>query len=114
MKTNIPSYKTGTLMAKRNRNIAIMEAVARHTYVVIDYEKITTNERLQYKIVPMKWSYRQLKVGLKKVLYAQDMNEDFKTKSFVHVNILKVLIGKKSVRPKNYMQEIYIKKDFLK
>ena len=103
------SYKTGTLLAKRNRNIAIIEATARETYVVIEYVKITTNEFTSYKIIPMDWKFRELKMGRKKVLYAQDMNDRFQIKSFVHTNIQRVMIGRKKVHPVNgFKQKILI------
>ena len=106
MKVNVFTYKTGTLLAKRNRSIAIMEAVARNTYVVIEYVKITTNELKTYKIIPLEWKFRELKVGRRKVLYAQDMNEQFRTKSFVHVNIQRVMIGRKKELSVKYPQKI--------
>lgn len=99
MKTNQSNYRAGTLMAKKNRSIAIIEATARRTYVVIEYIKITTNEFVSYKVIPMEWKYRRLKIGRRKVLYAQDMGEGFQIKSFVHSNIQRVLIGKQKVTP---------------
>lgn len=99
LKNNVSVVKTGTLLAKRNRNISIIEAVARGTYIVIEYVKITDNSFDRYKIIPLEWSFRDLKIGRRKVLYAQDMNDQFRTKSFVHVNIQRVLIGKKKQVP---------------
>ena len=99
MKHNLMSYKSGTLLAKRNRNIAIIEATIRKTYVVIEYIKITTGEYEAYKVIPMEWKYRELKIGRKKVLYAQDMNDNYQIKSFVHMNIQRVMIGRKKVMP---------------
>jgi hypothetical protein len=99
MKHNLMSYKSGTLLAKRNRNVAIIEATVRKTYVVIEYIKITTGEYEAYKVIPMEWKYRELKIGRKKVLYAQDMNDNYQIKSFVHTNIQRVMIGRKKVIP---------------
>ena len=99
LKNNVSAVKTGTLLAKRNRNISIIEAVARGSYVVIEYVKITDNTFNRYKVIPMEWGFRDLKVGRRKVLYAQDMNDEYRTKSFVHVNIQRVLIGKQKVVP---------------
>ena len=97
-----------------------MESVVRNTYIVIDYVKITTNELNQYKVIPLEWKFRDLKVGRRKVLYAQDMNEGYKTKSFVHINIQRVMIGRQKAVPsfpqkilrneidlKNYRKEKY-------
>ena len=111
MKVNVSTYRTGTLLAKRNRSIAIMEAVARNTYVVIEYVKITTNELNTYKIIPLEWSFRELKVGRRKVLWAQDMNDRYQTKSFVHINIQRVMIGRKKEFPVQYPQKI-LRTDF--
>ena len=99
LKNNVSAVKTGTLLAKRNRNISIIEAVARGSYVVIEYVKITDNTFNRYKVIPMEWGFRDLKVGRRKVLYAQDMNDEYRTKSFVHVNIQRVLIGKQKAVP---------------
>ena len=99
LKSNVSAVKTGTLLAKRNRNISIIEAVARGSYVVIEYVKITDNTFNRYKVIPMEWAFRDLKVGRRKVLYAQDMNDEYRTKSFVHVNIQRVLIGKQKAVP---------------
>lgn len=112
MKTKESSYRTGTLLAKRNRNIAIIEAVARETYIIIEYVKITTNEFSAYKVIPLEWKFRDLKIGRRKVLYAQDMNDRFKTKSFVHINIQRVMIGRKKEIPANGFKQKILRTEF--
>ena len=106
MKHNSSSYKTGTLMAKRNRSVAIIEASRRRTYVVLTYIKITDDIKESYKVIAMEWKYRKLKSGFKKVLYAQDMNEEYRVKSFVHINIQNVLIGRQKVTPVGFPVKI--------
>jgi hypothetical protein len=110
----------GTLFAKRNKRIAIAESSARGVDAVITYVKIgdsANGKNLQdkadnqiatyhsvdlkkYAIVPLEWKMRKLKMGYRKVLWAQDIYDNFRTKSFVASNIQKVAIGNRRIKPK--------------
>jgi predicted DNA-binding transcriptional regulator YafY len=91
--------KAGTLFAIRNKRIAIREAALRKVQVIITYKKTTTNETNKYIVAPYEWSYRRLRSGLRKVLYAYDM-KDKHIKSFVQRNIRNVAITDRKFRPK--------------
>jgi predicted DNA-binding transcriptional regulator YafY len=97
--------KTGTLFAKRNKNLAVREAALRGVMVIINYVKITTGEYKQYIVEPYEWKFRMLKTGYKKMLWAYDI-DDQRIKSFLNANIQNVVITDKKYDP---MWEVKIK-----
>ena len=110
----------GTLFAKRNKRIALLETSKRGVDAIITYVKIgdsgtgknlvdkadnqiatyTSSDLKKYRIVPLEWKMRKLKMGYRKVLWAQDILDNYRTKSFVLTNIQKVAIGSRMVKPK--------------
>ena len=92
-----PAY--GTLYALRNKNLAIREAALRRVQIILTYTKITTGETKQYIVFPYSLRYRKLRIGVRKMLFAWDM-EDNHIKGFVLANIRKVVITNRKVRPK--------------
>jgi hypothetical protein len=92
-----PAY--GTLYALRNTRLAIREACLRLVEVVLTYKKDTTGETKQYIAACYSYRYRRLKTGLKKMLFAYDM-EDKHIKGFVVRNIRKVALTDRKFRPK--------------
>lgn len=89
----------GTLFARRNKNIAIREGALRRVQIVLTYVKITTRERKKYVVAPYEFKFRRLKKGLRKVLYAYDM-EDKHIKNFVSRNIQNVALTDRKFVPK--------------
>lgn len=92
-----PPY--GTLFASRNWRVTIREAAYREVQVVLTYHKTTTGETNRYVVAPYEWKYRRTKRGIRKVLYAYDM-EDKHIKSFVHTNIRRAVLTDRKFRPK--------------
>ena len=92
-----PAY--GTLYALRNTRLAVREACLRLVQVVLTYKKETTGETKQYIVAPYSYRYRRLKTGLKKMLFAFDMEEN-KIKGFVMRNVRKVALTDRKFRPK--------------
>ena len=92
-----PAY--GTLLAKRNVNLAVREAALRLAQIVITYNKITTGETKKYVVAPYSYRFRRLKVGVRKLLFAWDMEEK-RIKGFVLKNIYRVAITDRTFRPK--------------
>lgn len=94
-----PNNMIGSLFAKRNKRLAIREASLRKVSVVLTYEKIETNEIKKYEVIPMSYRTKKLKTGWRKVLYAQDVSDDYALKMFVLRNIKKVAITDKKIKP---------------
>jgi hypothetical protein len=90
--------RSGTLFAKKNRNLAMLEAALREVLVIINYTKITTGETKKYVVEPYEWKFRMLKSGFRKMLWAYDVEEQ-RIKSFVNVNIQNVTITDKDYQP---------------
>ena len=92
-----PAY--GTLYALRNTRMAIREAALRLVQVIITYRKETTGETKKYVVCTYSYRYRRLKSGLKKMLFAYDM-QDKHIKGFVLGNIRKVALTDRKFRPR--------------
>jgi predicted DNA-binding transcriptional regulator YafY len=92
-----PAY--GTLYALRNTRLALREAALRNVQVILTYQKETTGETKKYIVAVYEWKYRRLKAGLRKMLYAYDM-EDKHIKSFVSTNIKNVALTDRKFIPK--------------
>lgn len=97
----------GTLFAKRNKRLAIREAALRDPprQIIITYTKTTTGETNKYIVAPYEYKYRRLRVGLRKMLYAVDMEDSQKgrrgrTKSFAMRNVRRVIITDRTFRPR--------------
>lgn len=102
-KTRLPKrlgikQKSGTLFAIRNKRLAIREAAMRKVQIVLTYRKTHTNEIKKYIVSPYSFRYLRLKSGLRKVLYAYDMNERT-IKSFVLNNIRNVALTDRKYKP---------------
>jgi predicted DNA-binding transcriptional regulator YafY len=91
-----PAY--GTLYALRNTRMAIREAALRVVQIIITYKKETTGETKMYIVCPYSLRYRRLKSGLRKLLFAYDV-DDKHIKGFVIGNIKKVVITDRRFRP---------------
>lgn len=96
----------GTLLAKRNKRVAIREAALRGVTCIILYRKITTKRMKRFEVIPMCYRYRKLKEGRRKVLYIQDVRDGFKTKNFAIKYIQKVAITDRKANPVKYQIEI--------
>lgn len=92
-----PAY--GTLFALRNTRLAIREAALRNVQIIIMYKKETTGETKKYIVAPYSLRYRRLKRGVRKLLFAYDMN-DLHIKGFVLSNIRNVAITDRKFIPK--------------
>ena len=91
-----PAY--GTLYALRNTRMAIREAALRLAQIIITYQKETTGETKKYIVCPYSYRYRRLRSGIKKMLFAYDM-DDKHIKGFVINNVKKVAITDHKFRP---------------
>ena len=89
----------GTLFAIRNKRLAIREAALRKVQIAFTYKKITTNKSKKYIVAPYEFKYRRLKIGVRKMLYAYDM-EAKHIKSFALKNIRNVALTDRKFRPK--------------
>lgn len=103
--------KAGTLFAVRNKRLAIREAALREPprQIIITYKKTTTGETKKYLVAPYEYKYRRLRVGLRKMLYAVDMQDSQKgrrgrTKSFALRNIRNVAITDRKFKPRYPMK----------
>jgi len=100
-----PVKVRGTLYAMRNKRLAIREAALRERQIIIKYVKTTTGELKKYIVAPMSWRYRKLKVGRRKMLYAQDVKARH-VKSFALRNIRNVAITDRKYPVLKYPVEI--------
>jgi len=92
-----PAY--GTLFALRNTRLAIREAALRHVQIVMTYTKTTDGTTNKYIVEPYSYRYRRLRAGLRKLLFAHDV-EDGHIKGFVIGSIKKVALTDKRFRPR--------------
>ena len=107
MKEKMPTRKpvrtksehTGTMFAKRNKRVTIMEGAMRRVSIIIDYTKVTDGSRKKYLLNSYSYRYRKLKKGWRKVLFAEDRNEGNQIKMFVLQNIGNVVLTDKKYRP---------------
>jgi predicted DNA binding protein len=99
VKTN-PKKMKGTLLAKRNKRIAIREGALRSVSIIIRYKKVTTGKIKRYEINPISWRYRKLKSGYRKVLFALDKKANKQIKMFVLRNIQNVGLTDKKFKSK--------------
>jgi len=90
---------SGTLFAIRNKRITIREGALRRVQIIITYTKITTRTTHKYVVCPYEWSYRRLRSGRKKMLWAYDV-EDRHIKSFVQTNIKNVALTDRKFQPR--------------
>lgn len=90
---------TGTMYALRNIRLAIREACLRNVQVVLTYKKETTGETKSYIVSCYSYRYRRLKSGLRKMLFAWDMEDDH-IKGFAVKNIRKAAITDRKFKPK--------------
>lgn len=92
-----PAY--GTLYALRNTRMAIREGALRSVQVILTYLKDTTGETKKYTVCPYSYRYRRLKSGVKKLLFAYDM-EDRHIKGFIIGNVKKVALTDRKFVPR--------------
>jgi len=78
--------------------MAIREAALRMVQIIIMYKKETTGETKRYIVCPYSMRYRRLKTGIKKLLFAYDV-DDKHIKGFVIGNIKKVALTDRRYRP---------------
>lgn len=91
--------KSGSLFAIRNKSVAIREGALRRVQIIIKFKKTTTGDVKKYIVAPYSKSYRRLKVGLRKSLWAYDMKEK-RIKSFAVRNIKNVALTDRKYVPK--------------
>jgi hypothetical protein len=96
VRTHAPA--SGTLFAIRNKRLAIREGALRRVQIIISYTKITTRSTHKYRVCPYEWSYRRLRSGRKKMLWAYDV-DDRHIKSFVQANIRNVSLTDRKFSP---------------
>ena len=89
----------GTMFAMRNKRLTIREAALRLVQCILTYTKTTTGETRIYVVAPYEMKYRRLRAGLRKVLYAYDM-EDKHIKSFVLDAIRRVALTDRHFVPR--------------
>lgn len=93
----------GSLFSIRNKRIAIREAALRRVGCIITYKKLNTGEVKKYFVNPYSFRFRKLKIGRRKVLYAQDRNDvrgRGEIKSFVMTGIRQVAITDRKFIPR--------------
>ena len=89
----------GTLLAKRNKRVAIREAALRGVSCVVLYRKSTTGEVKRYEVIPMEYASRRMHDRkLRKVLWVCDVREGKMTKCFVVRGIIKVALTNRRLR----------------
>lgn len=93
------------LRSTRDRRLIIREGAIQRKQVIIIYKKITTGEVKRYLICPMSYRYRKLKSGIKKVLFAEDM-QGRQLKNFVMKNIRQAILTDRKYVKINYPIEI--------
>lgn len=98
-----PKPSRGTLMAQRNKRVAISEGAMRRRKVVFRYRKRSGQIKL-YKVEPYSYRFRKLKEGIRKVLFAYHHDPANKRnrsiKSFVLRDIKNVKITGEPFRPR--------------
>lgn len=89
----------GTLLAKRNKRVAIREAALRGVTCVILYRKITTHRLKRFEVLPLSYRYRKLREGLRRVLFIQDVRDSHQTKNFAIKYIQSVALTDRRIKP---------------
>ena len=89
----------GTLLAKRNKRVAIREAALRGVTCVILYRKITTKRLKRFEVLPLSYRYRKLREGLRRVLFIQDVRDQHQTKNFAIKYIQSVALTDRRIKP---------------
>lgn len=90
---------TGTMFAQRNKRVAIREAALRGVSLVVLYKKVTTGEIKKYEVLPISWRYRKTKLGLRKVIFLQDVRDSKQLKYFVVKNIIRAVLTDRKMKP---------------
>ena len=91
-----PAY--GTLYALRNVRMTIREGALRQVQIIMSYTKETTGETKKYVVCPYSYRYRRLSSGLRKLLFAYDV-DDKHIKGFVIGNVRKVALTDRRFSP---------------
>lgn len=89
-----PKPSEGTLMAKRNRRLAIIEGGRAKRKIYVRYKKLSGETKL-YFLEPYSLRYRKLKDGWRKVLYAYHFDKSKRKgtiKMFVLEGVLNVRV----------------------
>lgn len=89
------------LIAKNNFIEIILNAATNKHAINMDYVTKTANELKNYIVVPLEIKQRKLTNGTTMVLYAEDVNDSNRTKSFILDNIKRVNELNKSYRTKH-------------
>lgn len=66
----------------------INQSIKNKKVIQFSYKSIETNQTKKYSVIPLEIKSRKLSNGYEIVLYAQDINSNKRTKSFVFKNIL--------------------------
>ena len=90
---------TGTMFAQRNKRVAIREAALRGVSLVVLYKKVTTGEIKKYEVIPISWRYRKTKLGIRKVIFLQDVRDSKQLKYFVVKNIIRAVLTDRKIKP---------------
>jgi len=94
-----PKKKKVTFKGRRSR-IAIREAALTLKQIEITYKKTTTGEIKTYRVSPYSYRYKRLKIGVRKMLYAEDMKARH-IKGYSLRNITKVtILPRRTYKPK--------------
>lgn len=88
-------YKQLLLIARiliSNKNIIdlILNAAVQKHAINMDYVTKTSNELKNYIVVPIEIKQRKLTNGITMVLYAEDINDNNRTKTFIINNIKRI------------------------
>ena len=90
---------TDTILKTRDIKIVIGKAATLLRQVQMRYQKVTTGETKDYRIAPYSYRYRRLKTGIRKLLFAYDM-DDRHIKGFVLRNIRKTDMLTRKYKPR--------------
>lgn len=85
------------LNSKQIQNV-LVQATKKKCAVNIDYLTISGKGIKNYTVMPLQIKKRQLKYSNQLVLYAQDINENNRTKSFVIKNIKRIQLDQNKKR----------------
>lgn len=95
MKISKQLIKIAEILNSKQIQETLLQATKNKCAVNIDYLSISGNGINNYTIMPLQIKKRQLKYSNELVLYAEDINQNNRTKSFVMRNIKKITIDQK-------------------
>jgi predicted DNA-binding transcriptional regulator YafY len=98
-KKKVPLSKAEKRALVRDTRLSIRYAANNLRQIEITYHKTTTKEVNTYRVAPYSYRYKRLKIGVRKMLFAFDMDAGH-IKGFALNNISKVSITNRPFVPK--------------